>query len=500
MTVRIGFIGSAHSVARLTGADAQVPGVALRCYPYSDPHDTTEQYSRALAENDAVCFSGTISHYHRARELDSDTPVLVGRFSDYTLVASLLAATTAPPGLTIPDISIDMPNPDVAAAVARDTGIRLDPAQVTDYRWVYGSRFSRPVDVGEIVRFHEDRAERAGARLAITSVHAVYDRLVAAGRPAMFMIDSIQHDVDLIRTAQQRVSVQRLEGALLAVVTLTTTAPAEAGSPAAELRARLGEDLARFATPVQHRLAAWQRDGLDMFYTTRGELDARLPELGRTLARERGDAHGTGTGTTHRHRTDTGATHRHDTDTGTDTDTSTRPGIALGVGVGRHLYEAEDRALQALRRAIAEPGTAAFLVDEDARIQGILGASEPAEEARHTEPWLVELAARAGMQARSVTRLLAFLGGRNFHPFTAAEWAAASQTSPRTAERAVRKLLDAGALVVAGQEQPLDAGRPRTVYGLEPALEAAARQQRAHAGSADPSAARTSFHARGSGA
>ncbi|WP_025134017.1 hypothetical protein [Leucobacter sp. PH1c] len=476
MTVRIGFIGSAHSVARLTGADAQVPGVALRCYPYSDPHDTTEQYSRALAENDAVCFSGTISHYHRARELDSDTPVLVGRFSDYTLVASLLAATTTPPGLTIPEISIDMPNPDVAAAVARDTGIRLDPAQVTDYRWVYGSRFSRPVDVGEIVRFHEDRAERAGARLAITSVHAVYDRLVAAGRPAMFMIDSIQHDVDLIRTAQQRVSVQRLEGALLAVVTLTTTAPAEAGSPAAELRARLGEELARFATPVQHRLAAWQRDGLDMFYTTRGELDARLPELGRTLARERGDAHDTGTGT------------------------DTPPGIALGVGVGRHLYEAEDRALQALRRAIAEPGTAAFLVDEDARIQGILGASEPAEEARHTEPWLVELAARAGMQARSVTRLLAFLGGRNFHPFTAAEWAAASQTSPRTAERAVRKLLDAGALVVAGQEQPLDAGRPRTVYGLEPALEAAARQQRAHAGSADPSAARTSFHARGSGA
>lgn len=480
MTVRIGFIGSAHSVARLTGADAQVPGVALRCYPYSDPHDTTEQYSRALAENDAVCFSGTISHYHRARELDSDTPVLVGRFSDYTLVASLLAATTAPPGLTIPEISIDMPNPDVAAAVARDTGIRLDPAQVTDYRWVYGSRFSRPVDVGEIVRFHEDRAERAGARLAITSVHAVYDRLVAAGRPAMFMIDSIQHDVDLIRTAQQRVSVQRLEGALLAVVTLTTTAPAEAGSPAAELRARLGEELARFATPVQHRLAAWQRDGLDMFYTTRGELGARLPELARTLARERGDAQGT--------------------DTGTDTDTSTPPGIALGVGVGRHLYEAEDRALQALRRAIAEPGTAAFLVDEDARIQGILGASEPAEEARHTEPWLVELAARAGMQARSVTRLLAFLGGRDFHPFTAAEWAAASQTSPRTAERAVRKLLDAGALVVAGQEQPLDAGRPRTVYGLEPALEAAVRQQRAQAGSADPSAARTSFHARGSGA
>lgn len=478
--MRVGFIGSAHSVARLAGAEAQLPGIALRSYPYSDPHDTAEQYRQALAENDAVCFSGTISHYHRARELDGDTPVLVGRFSDYTLVASLLAATagpdlgsphtpavTEPVHLTIPEISIDMPNPEVAAAVARDTGIRLDPAQVTDYRWVYESRFSRPVDVDEIARFHVDRAERAGARLAITSVHAVYDRLHAAGRPVMFMIDSLQHDLDLIRTAQQRVSVQRLEGGLIAVVYLTTTAPAEADSPAAELRTHLAGELGRFATPVQHRLASWQRGGLDMFYTTRGELDARLPALTAAMR---------GAGPTER-------------------------AVSLGVGVGRHLYEAEDRALQALRRAIAQADTAAFLVDEASRVHGLLGepgTADGAEEARHTEPWLIELAASAGMQARSVTRLIAFLAGRDFAPFTAAEWAAASQTSPRTAERAVRKLLDVAALHVAGQEQPLDAGRPRTVYALSEPFEAAARQQRA--GSGDPALARTSFHPRGTGA
>lgn len=471
--MRVGFIGSAHSVARLVGAEAQLPGVALRCYPYADPHDTAEQYRLALAENDAVCFSGTISHYHRARELDSDVPVLVGRFSDYTLVASLLAATAGADGsLTIPEISIDMPNPDVASAVARDTGISLDPAQVTDYRWVYESRYSRPVDVSEIVRFHEQRAAHAGARLAITSVHAVYDRLRAERLPVMFMIDSLQHDLDLIRTAQQRVSVQRLEGALLAVVYLTTAAPDDHASPAAGLRRRLAAEFERFATPVQHRLAAWQRGGLDMFYTTRGELDARLPALTTTMRRAGA-------------RPEPGAA-------------IAEPAVALGIGIGRHLYEAEDRALQALRRATAEAGTAAYVVDEDARVHGLLGAAEISEDARHTEPWLIELASRAGMQARSVTRLMSFLSARDFAPFTAAEWAAASQTSPRTAERAVRKLLDAGALRVAGQEQPLDAGRPRTVYALAESLEGPARRRRAAAG--DPALARTSFHPRGSGA
>lgn len=438
--MRVGFIGSAHSVARLAGTEALLPGVALRCYAYADPHDTAAQYAAALAENDAVCFSGTISHYHRDRALDGETPVLVGRFSDYTLVASLLAAT-AGSALTIAELSLDMPNPDVPATVAADTGIALDPAQVTDYRWVYESRYSRPVDVDALVAFHETRAASAGAKLAITSVHAVYDRLSAAGYPAMFMVDSLQRDLDLIRTAQQRVSVRRLEGGLLAVITLTSMPPADA--PVTALRAQLAARLGRFATPVQHRLASWQRGGLDMFTTTRGALDAELPAI---LA-ELGDP--------------------------------AVPGeLALGAGVGRHLYEAEDRALQALRRAIADAGTAAYLVDEDARVHSLRNAAEPATDSRHTAPWLVELAARAGMQARSVTRLLGFLATRDFSPFTAGEWAVASQTSPRTAERTVRKLLDAGALAAVGQEQPLDAGRPRTIYALSDELERAARQHR----------------------
>ena len=473
VTVRVGFIGSAHSVARIEAAEAQLPGIALRSYPYTDPHDTALQYRLAAQENDVVCFAGTISHYHRDRSIDGDIPVLVGRFSDYTLVASLLAATSGavvspPPALA--DISIDMPNPDVAAAVARDTGVRLQPSQVTDYRWVYESRFSRPVDVDELVRFHERRATEFGARFAITSVHAVYDRLCATGRPAMFMIDSLQHDLDLIRTAQQRVSVQRLEGALLAVVYVTTSTPAATEPSAAEPRARVSRILAQFATPVQHRLGSWQRDGLDMFYTTRGELDERLPAITEAML---GDAAA-----------------------GPPCD-ATRA-VSLGVGVGRHLYEAEDRALQALRLASASTNSAAYLVDEDARVHGLLGsADEPVREARHTEPWLIELAGTAGMQARTVTRLLAFLATRDFAPFTAAEWAAASQTSPRTAERAVRKLLDAGALRVAGQEQPLDAGRPRTVYALSDELERSARQQRSAGEAPRPN---TGLHARGADA
>lgn len=441
--MRVGFIGSEHSTARLAAVEARLPGIELRVYPYSDPQDTVEQYSRALAENDAVCFSGTIAHYHRQRDLDGDTPVLVGRFSDYTLVSSLLTATSGErSGIGIADLSIDLPNPDVVASVADDTGIRFSPEQISDYRWVYEPRFSRPIDVDEIARFHTDRAERAGARLAITSVHAVYDRLSAAGVPVMFMVDSLGRDLDLIRAARQRVSVRRLEGALLAVVSLTSTGSAGPDRDAAARRDALASELSRFATPVQHRLAAWQRDGLQLFYTTRGELDARLPGLLALLApgRDRGDS------------------------------------LALGVGVGQHLHEAEDRSLQALRRALSGSTSAAYLVDEEARVHGPLGGDHAIEESRHTAPWLVELSSEAGMQTRTVSRLLSFVEGRGFRPFTAAEWASASQTSARTAERAIKKLLEAGGIVSVGQEKPLEAGRPRTVYGLSPKIEAAVRE------------------------
>ena len=455
VTVRVGFIGSAHSVSRLTAGGAHVPAVELRTYPYEDPHDTSAQYAAALAENDVVCFSGTIAHYHRDRSLDTETPVLVGRFSDYTLASSLLAATAgtidspavaASPAaradtlpLTIAELSVDMPNPEVAGAVARDTGVALQPDQVFDYRWVYQPRFTRPVDVAELVAFHLDRRERAGARLAITSVHAVFDRLSADGIPVMYMIDSQQRDLDLLRMAQQRVSVRRLEGALLAVIYLSTQHALEPGAPGSELRDELVGILSSFATPVQHRLASWQRGGLDMFYTTRAEFDARLGDL-------------------------TGAM-RH-----------TGGAVTLGVGIGAHMYEAEDRALQALRRAIAESPTSAFMVDEDSRVQDLLDERAAASESRHTAPWLVALSSRAGMHSRSLTRFFGFLATRDFRPFTTAEWAAASQTSARTAERALRKLLDVDAIAVIGQEQPLDAGRPRSVYALAPAIEAAARR------------------------
>lgn len=449
VTVTVGFIGSVHSVARLSAAVAELPGVVLRTYPYSDPLQTRDQYARAIAENDAVCFSGTVAHYHRARELDRDIPMIVGRFSEYTLVASLLAATAgtttfaAQATRTINDLSLDLPNPEVLVTVARDTGIELEARQIYDYRWVYRSRFSRPIDVDEIVRFHVDRSESGAARLAITSVHAVHDKLVERGIPVMIMIDTLRHDLDLVRAAQQRVSIMRLEGALLAVVYLTSSGPTEDAPAASERRSALTSKLGSFATRVQHRLAAWQSSGLDMFYTTRADLDARLPDLLSALGR---------------------------TDLLPD-----EAAISLGVGVGRHLYEAEDHALQALRRATAGVRTAAVLVDEESRVQDLLSSVFVAEESRHTSPWLVEIAEQAGMQTRSVLRWLTFLGARDFRPFTAAEWATASRTSPRTAERAVRKLLGIQAVTIVGQEQSLEAGRPRAVYQISPKLEAGAR-------------------------
>ncbi|QBE49708.1 hypothetical protein [Leucobacter triazinivorans] len=467
MTVRIGFIGSEHSVERLRSTEELPAGIELRCYTYTDPLDTGAQYRAALAENDAVCFSGIIAHYHRRRELDSATPVLVGRFNDYVLVASLLSATVRN-RVPIPLLSIDVPNPEIVPTVERDTGVLLSPGQVFDYRWVYESRFSRPVDIDALVDFHVARRERDGARLAITSVHAVHDRLQLAGVPVMFMVDAVQHEIDLLQAARQRVSVTRLKGSLLAAVYLTSSRGIAEESATAGRRARLSAILEGFATPVPHRLATWQQSGLDLFYTTRSELDARLPELTAALGGEAGRP------------VAVRAAAEHLTPARTASEIGVEDSVSLGAGIGRHIYEAEDRAMQALRRALAFPGDAAFLVDEETRVHGPLGGPATVETARHTEPWLNALAASASMQTRSVTRLLTFLGGRNFLPFTASEWAAASRTSPRTAERAVRKLLDAGAVVVVGQEQPLDAGRPRTVYALAAEFEARARALASH--------------------
>lgn len=441
MTVRIGYIGSAHSVARLPEFERRVPGVVVRGYPYASPLDTAAEYRAALAENDVVCFSGILGHYHRDRSLDTGFPLFVGRFNQYHLVASLLHATTVL-GLALAELSVDLPNEQVADAVRAEIGLALDPAQVHDYRLVYNSRFTGPVDVDGIVAFHRERAA-GGARLAVTSVHAVYDRLTAAGVPVMVMLDSTQNEADLLARAAERVAVSRLEESLVAAVYLTTDRPAAASAAATARMAAVRGVLAGFASQTVHRLASWQHDGLELYYTTQGEVTAHLPALLGALA-------GGGPGS------------------GADA-------VSVGIGVGRQVYESEDHALQALRVALTREDSSAFLVDEDSRVRGPLAEDGPAEAARHTDPWLTALAGRAAMHARSLARVLAFAEARDFRPFTAPEWAAASQSSARTAERTVRKLLDAGALVTVGQERAQDAGRPRAVYALSADAEARCR-------------------------
>ncbi|MEB4613476.1 hypothetical protein, partial [Leucobacter sp. M11] len=277
MTVRIGYIGSAGSVARLPLYQDRVPGVVVRGYPYRSPRDTAAQYRAALAENDVVCFSGILAHYHRDRSLDTGFPLYVGRFNQYHLVASLLYATTVR-GLPLEALSVDLPNDQVADAVREEIGLSLSPEQIHDYRLVYNSRYTGPVDVDGIVAFHQRRAE-LGARLAVTSVHEVHDRLRELGVPAIEMLDSLQNEADLLARAAERVAHTRLEESLVAAVYLTQDRPTEA-SPAVQGRvAAVRAVLAGFASPTVHRLATWQRDGLELFYSTQGEVQANLPRM-----------------------------------------------------------------------------------------------------------------------------------------------------------------------------------------------------------------------------
>ncbi|MCR2600251.1 hypothetical protein NSP09_24310, partial [Salmonella enterica] len=91
----------------------------------------------------------------------------------------------------------------------------LSPEQIHDYRLVYNSRYTGPVDVDGIVAFHQRRAE-LGARHAVTSVHEVHDRLRELGVPAIEMLDSLQNEADLLARAAERVAHTRLEESLVA--------------------------------------------------------------------------------------------------------------------------------------------------------------------------------------------------------------------------------------------------------------------------------------------
>jgi hypothetical protein len=141
--------------------------------------------------------------------------------------------------------------------------------------------------------------------------------------------------------------------------------------------------------------------------------------------------------------------------------------IAMGIGCGQTVKEAQSNAVLASNRTITERGTNTVVALSPEHFIGpISPRSEHLAEGGITETRLEEIAAATGLSTSTVGRLYQAMRKRNSNLFTSAELAETLEVTTRTVNRIIERLTDHQCAAIAGKNLAKPKGRPARVIRL----------------------------------
>lgn len=434
MQIRIALIGSRPMLDRVSKLATAYGEAQWVPYPYEQP-EQAGQLAREAWDCDVLLFTGPIPYsFARAYTEQNGIPAVYVPFDEYMIALSLYDLRQAL--REVDPISIDIPQEADALSVLRELGLSAERFHIKPYFTTELSE-DASVNIEEIVEFHVRLARSGQSSLALTGIQAVHTRLQTMGIPSQRMHIPEKNIQGALAEALARGQLLISSNAQIAVGFVSV-------DPYESLARERGSYAAQEATLKVHQLllqlgkhmdASLQQISPDRFvlYGTRGGVHTvtvqmrELPLLAETVK-------------------------------------LAAVSISVGFGYGATAREAEQHAEIALHHARQAGGGKAFIVTDDKTVVGPLDEERRSYQLRSEHTQTMELADRSGLSVATISKLLEFWRLRQSASFSVQEVAEYQQVQRRTAERIVKKLLDSGALRVAGEEQPFRKGKPRSLY------------------------------------
>ena len=141
--------------------------------------------------------------------------------------------------------------------------------------------------------------------------------------------------------------------------------------------------------------------------------------------------------------------------------------FSIGWGVGLNVLQAQQNANRAINESLRTPAHGTYLIDENDRLTGPLGAEGCRTFSTQSSQEAHLLAQRAGLSLTNAERLLEVSRNQLNMRVTRNDLSLYLNTTPRTANRILNRLTELGAAVAVGTEQGNSAGRPISTYRLE---------------------------------
>lgn len=420
-TLAAGPAAAPTSVTAVSGASWTGFGIAARLIAaaYRDESEAADKVTRLGSTVDVCLFASPVPYEYARRAGAISGPATFVQLNGAALRSALLRASLDP-DVDLARVSLDV----LARSDIDEVYAELDMA--TDH--VHARE--EVASAAALAAYHERLYRRGETSVALTCVHAVAQRLGAAGVPVFTVRSTGSAIRSALRTAALLGAHHRLEEAALAVVLVDVPTLRETARRTAprywrdELRLTVQRLLLQDAQRIGAAVVPIG-DHSFLVVATRGSLAAvtegfRVPPFIDRAQAELG------------------------------------VGLEVGVGMGRSAQEAETHARAALTRAQSGRGPQGFALDREGRAL-VPPPRPPARAAAAGQPKGIETLARLADKLSSEESSLTV------------DAEAAGQllgVTPRTARRLLRILVEEGLAWPLPPNRSPQPGRPRQLYRL----------------------------------
>jgi hypothetical protein len=425
----IGVIGAADSVPLVEDVATELElAEPLVTRAYESPEDAGRLADELDLVSDVILFTGRLPYLivsstgsHRAR--------LQYVPHEGTDLYRTLARILLDAGRGLPSLSLDSIAADVVKETFADLGLEA-PRHVLELP-IPGKGV--PFDSGRLIREHSELYRAGEVEVCLTCVSAVHRALVEQQVPAVRIVHSRLVIREALRRASLSVQLAQAEAARVAVGVVELTPAARTLDGASASEENVARDVGRrYAELLGGTVTSVSRSEA-VIHTSRGIVERQL-------------------------RTDSG-------DRSSLLRTEYRDLVDVGIGLGETTPAAEAQARRAL--AFAKRQRVPCVCTEDGAIIPVRG-SGVAIPPRELRPQWRRTAEGLGVSAPTLHRLVEALRVLNPSAFTARQLAAAYGVQSRSARRLIADLERLGLIEPTGTEQGPGAGRPQTVYRIDP--------------------------------
>lgn len=413
VVIKVAVIGSHEFMQHLLSISYQVKDLEIVPYIYSDPQEAKDLIQQ-LKLCDVIFFSGALPYYFSKPWLEQLPVPSVYLQQDEMAVASSLLSIIYHHEVPFDRISIDLVDASFVKNVLNDIGMKHSP-QVMDYKEMLPDH----VNIAGIVDFHYSSFVAGETDLALTSVHAVYDKLQELKVPSKRMIDPTKSLIQGLEEAKSKARLAKSYSATVAACIVTFANEESISTTSLEEFAR-------------HVHGSFQKIDANSYilFTTRGDVETLIKT--KTL------------------------------------DNFLKEGpFKLGFGYGMTAKEAEQHAK--IAQNFAQTNTldsSCYILSDEKELIGPIPKEKKVQNLKNDHPQLRKIAKEIKLSPANLSKIIQFSQSNPSLQFTASDLADFLQVTRRTAERILKKLVDHGYATICGEEMPYQQGRPRAIYEL----------------------------------